>query len=102
MNYNQHCNRFIIRTNDYAVSPTNWGIITAKLSYDSLLGRINIMQCPNCHHWNEAGSRFCEECGLELPKDGATGNQVSVRATSVQPAAADAPDAVDFSEFVDA
>jgi hypothetical protein len=24
------------------------------------------MECPNCHHWNEAGSRFCEECGFEL------------------------------------
>ncbi len=24
------------------------------------------MQCPNCQHWNEAGSRFCEECGFEL------------------------------------
>ncbi len=25
------------------------------------------MQCPNCQHWNESGSRFCEECGTELP-----------------------------------
>lgn len=24
------------------------------------------MECPNCHHWNEAGARFCEECGFEL------------------------------------
>lgn len=24
------------------------------------------MECPNCHHWNEAGSKFCEECGYEL------------------------------------
>ncbi|MBK8035047.1 MAG: FHA domain-containing protein [Chloroflexi bacterium] len=26
------------------------------------------MQCPNCQHWNEPGSRFCEECGTELPQ----------------------------------
>lgn len=38
------------------------------------------MQCPNCGHWNEAGSRFCEECGLELPKENpATAYQVPVR-----------------------
>ena len=24
------------------------------------------MECPNCHHWNEAGARFCEECGYDL------------------------------------
>jgi len=24
------------------------------------------MECPNCHHWNEAGARFCEECGFDL------------------------------------
>lgn len=24
------------------------------------------MECPNCHHWNEAVARFCEECGFEL------------------------------------
>lgn len=57
------------------------------------------MQCPNCQHWNEPGSRFCEECGFELPASSGT-NQVSVRATAVQPAA-DPPDAIDFSEFVD-
>jgi hypothetical protein len=59
------------------------------------------MQCPNCQHWNEPGSRFCEECGFELPATGGT-NQVSVRSTAVQPSVeAEAPDAVDFSEFVD-
>ncbi len=38
------------------------------------------MQCPNCQHWNEAGSRFCEECGFELAgvKSGSE-PQVSVR-----------------------
>ena len=39
------------------------------------------MQCPNCGHWNEAGSRFCEECGLELPQNDAAAYQVPVRAT---------------------
>jgi hypothetical protein len=24
------------------------------------------MECPNCHHWNEDGARFCEECGFEI------------------------------------
>ena len=37
------------------------------------------MQCPNCQHWNEAGSRFCEECGLELPTNNAPAYQVPVR-----------------------
>src|SRR5690349_2076212 len=59
------------------------------------------MQCPNCQHWNEPGSRFCEECGFELPATGGT-NQVSVRSTAVQPSVQnDVPDSVDFSEFVD-
>jgi hypothetical protein len=58
------------------------------------------MQCPNCQHWNEPGSRFCEECGFELPAASSGTNQVSVRATAVQPAV-DQPDSVDFSEFVD-
>ena len=42
------------------------------------------MQCPNCQHWNEAGSRFCEECGFELPaaNSGAPAYQVSVRPSS--------------------
>ncbi len=57
------------------------------------------MQCPNCQHWNEPGSRFCEECGFELPANTGT-NQVSVRSTAVQPSAG-SPDEVDFSEFVD-
>jgi pSer/pThr/pTyr-binding forkhead associated (FHA) protein len=43
------------------------------------------MQCPNCQHWNEPGSRFCEECGTELTGQNAPASpQVSVR-----PAAAD-------------
>ena len=39
------------------------------------------MQCPNCKHWNEAGSRFCEECGFELESVGnqPISAQVSVR-----------------------
>ncbi len=40
------------------------------------------MQCPNCKHWNEAGSRFCEDCGFELVADGHSqpaSAQVSVR-----------------------
>lgn len=37
------------------------------------------MQCPNCQHWNEAGSRFCEECGFELPTNNAAAYQVPVR-----------------------
>jgi len=24
------------------------------------------MQCPNCGHWNEDGSNYCEECGQKL------------------------------------
>ncbi|MBI1279274.1 MAG: FHA domain-containing protein [Anaerolineaceae bacterium] len=40
------------------------------------------MQCPNCKHWNEAGSRFCEECGFELEANQGqpVSAQVSVRA----------------------
>jgi pSer/pThr/pTyr-binding forkhead associated (FHA) protein len=40
------------------------------------------MECPNCHHWNEAGSRFCEECGFEfaaLANAPRTPAQVSLR-----------------------
>jgi pSer/pThr/pTyr-binding forkhead associated (FHA) protein len=40
------------------------------------------MQCPNCQHWNEAGSRFCEECGTELTAATAS-PQVSVRPAAV-------------------
>lgn len=37
------------------------------------------MQCPNCKHWNEAGARFCEECGAELPQEAVATPSVSVR-----------------------
>ncbi len=37
------------------------------------------MQCPNCKHWNEAGSRFCEECGFELANAPEVVAQVSVK-----------------------
>ena len=40
------------------------------------------MQCPNCQHWNEAGSRFCEECGFELPTTNGGNYQVPVRDAS--------------------
>src|SRR3982750_3934876 len=40
------------------------------------------MQCPNCQHWNEAGSRFCEECGFELPATNGGNYQVPVRDAS--------------------
>ena len=36
------------------------------------------MECPNCHHWNEAGSRFCEECGFELTAAAAAPAKVSI------------------------
>src|SRR6185436_11977842 len=40
------------------------------------------MQCPNCQHWNEPGSRFCEECGFELTNVPETAAQVSVKTAS--------------------
>lgn len=43
------------------------------------------MQCPNCQHWNEVGSRFCEECGHELPVSQEVAYQVPVRAASDPP-----------------
>ena len=52
------------------------------------------MQCPNCKHWNEAGSRFCEECGFELvddPQNQAVSAQVSVRAANEDEIPAPAP-----------
>jgi hypothetical protein len=36
------------------------------------------MECPNCHHWNEAGARFCEECGFELTAANAVPAKVSI------------------------
>src|SRR5579862_4759126 len=49
---------------DMAWSPYYWGwvFIIATVSYRGL----TIMECPNCHHWNEVNARFCEECGFEL------------------------------------
>ena len=52
------------------------------------------MQCPNCKHWNEAGSRFCEECGFELvadPQNQAASAQVSVREADHNEVPAPAP-----------
>ncbi len=37
------------------------------------------MQCPNCQHWNEAGARFCEECGFELAQAPEKETRVSIR-----------------------
>ncbi len=36
------------------------------------------MECPNCHHWNETGARFCEECGFELTAAAAAPAKVSI------------------------
>jgi pSer/pThr/pTyr-binding forkhead associated (FHA) protein len=41
------------------------------------------MQCPNCQHWNEAGARFCEECGFELAQSPEKETQVSIRDNGV-------------------
>ncbi len=51
------------------------------------------MQCPNCKHWNEAGSRFCEECGFELEtvQDQPISAQVSVREADENEIPAPAP-----------
>jgi pSer/pThr/pTyr-binding forkhead associated (FHA) protein len=52
------------------------------------------MQCPNCKHWNEAGSRFCEECGFELVADAQNqpvSAQVSVREADDSEVPAPAP-----------
>ena len=52
------------------------------------------MQCPNCKHWNEAGSRFCEECGFELvadPQNQPVSAQVSVREADENEVPAPAP-----------
>jgi hypothetical protein len=46
------------------------------------------MQCPNCKHWNEAGARFCEECGFELTAVSADAEAVmSIQPDNAAPAA---------------
>ena len=40
------------------------------------------MQCPNCSHWNEDGSNFCEECGQELKGIDRVSKPISVKAAS--------------------
>lgn len=60
------------------------------------------MQCPNCQHWNEAGSRFCEECGFELPANNAAAYQVPIRpADATASAPAVAPTTPDPSQVPD-
>ena len=45
------------------------------------------MQCPNCKHWNEAGARFCEDCGFELVAGDASANvAMSIRPSDNAPA----------------
>jgi pSer/pThr/pTyr-binding forkhead associated (FHA) protein len=51
------------------------------------------MQCPNCQHWNEPGSRFCEECGFELSVTAtAEAAQVSVKPGNVPESSSTIPD----------
>jgi pSer/pThr/pTyr-binding forkhead associated (FHA) protein len=40
------------------------------------------VQCPNCSHWNEDGSNFCEECGHELKGVERISKPVSIKAAS--------------------
>ena len=54
------------------------------------------MECPNCHHWNEAGARFCEECGFELTAAGAAPAKVSITGGINSASAPDAPAPVLF------
>ena len=56
------------------------------------------MECPNCHHWNESGARFCEECGFELTGAAAAPAPVSISGglSAVPAPAADAPPPVRF------
>jgi hypothetical protein len=81
-------NLSIIFLNDYAVSPTNWGDHKHESLIRFIVGEDNLMQCPNCQHWNEAGSRFCEECGFELPTTNGGNYQVPVRDASAPPSSA--------------
>ncbi len=43
------------------------------------------MECPNCHHWNEANARFCEECGFELTGEAGAPAKVSVTGPTAAP-----------------
>jgi hypothetical protein len=45
------------------------------------------MECPNCHHWNEAEARFCEECGFEITAEAGGPARVSVTGGVGSPAA---------------
>jgi len=62
------------------------------------------MQCPNCQHWNEAGSRFCEECGFELPTNTSTSGafQATVRDASAPPSSAAVVQPVPQADAADA
>jgi pSer/pThr/pTyr-binding forkhead associated (FHA) protein len=53
------------------------------------------MECPNCHHWNEAGARFCEECGFELvaAADGGIAQAKVTGGVNPDPSAVPAPPA---------
>lgn len=50
------------------------------------------MECPNCHHWNETGARFCEECGFELTAAAAAPARVSITGGINPASSASAPD----------
>jgi hypothetical protein len=50
------------------------------------------MECPSCHHWNETGARFCEECGFNLiSMDGGNGHSGEVPPSPDSPKAYSAP-----------
>lgn len=40
------------------------------------------MLCPNCNHWNEAGSNFCEDCGADLTGVKADSQRISLKPAS--------------------
>ncbi len=64
------------------------------------------MECPNCHHWNETGARFCEECGFNLTSvDAANGSlPQAVPSSDALPIAStptEQPDSPDLSAVPD-